>query len=700
MPTKRFTFSLLARIVFIMLIGQASLIALGAYALVLRDGAATRAQDAATLRDMGMAWRATVDATADVLARAAAEPALREAVLDQGPAAVGAALSDLAQRFGGARVEVLDASGAVLLNSGGEFSWRPTLGAEPVARALSGAQVGALHLDWARRVVVVHGQALGDGRVLVLSVPADSLLADFARLTGGAVMVVNRRGRVLAGTDESLARTLPLDHGLLAELREVTVDGRVLALASLPLDEAGGLAARLVSVRDVTALAGEMRSIQTWAAILVGGALVLLVGGVALYLRRAFAPLKEAVAVIDALAAGDTGVTLKTVGKAADRDDEIGRMAQAIDRFRSQMVTLGRLQRAQDRQRRRQEAFIHREMTELAGTLAPLAREEVLRDLREVEAGEGSSGGGLGVMGVAFRKMSVRVRQQQQHLEELIAELREALKMKTAFVQLQQELDIARQIQKSMLPLNFPSNRPEIALHAHMEAAKEVGGDFYDFFFIDEHRLGVVIADVSGKGVPAALFMAISRTLLRATALFGSPPGPCLENLNNMLAENNEKNLFVTVFYGILDMRDGTFTYANAGHNPPLLLRADGSVEVLPRTGGAALAIMEDLPQTDRAVTLAPGEQLFLFTDGINEAQNTADELFGDDRLTTRLGALHGQAPKDVITSVLEAVRAFQGEAPQFDDITCLAVRWNHPQEQTPAHGGGRAVRSEGAAVG
>lgn len=705
MPTKRFTFSLLSRIVFIMLFGQISLIALGGYALYLRDGATERASDAAQLRDMGMAWRATVDSAAANLARHAADDALRAAALKDDMAALTDRLDPVAVRFGGARVEVLEATGRVAFNSGGEFSWRPTLGAEQVARALTGQPVQSLQLDWAREVVAVNAMALGDGRVLVLSVPVDTLLADFARLTGSDVMIVNRRGRVLTGTDDTLARALPLDGGLRDTRLDVTVDGRTLALKSLPLDDAGGLSARLVSVRDVSALVAEMRAVQTWTMGLVGAAVLLLVGGVALYLRRAFVPLTEAVSVIDALAAGDTAVTLKAVGKAADRDDEIGRMAQAIERFRAQMTTLGRLQRAQDRQRRRQEAFIHREMTELASTLAPLAREEVLRDLREVEAGDQAAGGGggqtggdLGVMGVAFSKMSVRVRQQQQHLEELIGELREALKMKTAFVQLQQELDIARQIQTSMLPLTFPTDRPEIALHARMEAAKEVGGDFYDFFFIDEHRLGVVIADVSGKGVPAALFMAISRTLLRATALFGSPPGPCLENLNNMLAENNERSLFVTVFYGILDMRDGTFTYANAGHNPPLLLRTDGTVEVLPRTGCAALAIMEDLPQTDLAITLAPGEQLFLFTDGINEAQNAADELFGDPRLIASLEAAAGRPPVEVIEGILGAVQDFVGDAPQFDDITCLAVRWNCPQEKPPVQGG-RAVTSGGVVV-
>ncbi|MFA7430892.1 MAG: SpoIIE family protein phosphatase [Rhodospirillaceae bacterium] len=698
MPVKRFTFSLLSRIVFIMLFGQISLIALGGYALYLRDGATDRAQDAAMLHDMGMAWRATVEAAAATLAREAADDALRGAALTDDLPAMADRLAPIARRFGGARVEVLDAAGRVVLNSGGEFSWRPTLSAEHVAVALTGTPVQSLQLDWARQVVAVNAMPLGDGRVVALSVPVKTLLADFARLTGGEVMIVNRRGRVLTGTDEALGQALPLEDGLRDDRLEVEVDGRTLSLATLPLDEAGGLSARLVSVRDVSALAAEMRAVQMWTMGLAGAAVLLLVGGVALYLRHAFAPLKEAVSVIDALAAGDTTVSLKAVGKAADRNDEIGRMAQAIERFRTQMTTLGRLQRAQDRQRRRQEAFIHREMTELASTLAPLAREEVLRDLRDVESGERGQGGGLGVMGVAFSKMSVRVRQQQQHLEELIGELREALKMKTAFVQLQQELDIARQIQKSMLPLTFPADRPEISLHARMEAAKEVGGDFYDYFFIDEHRLGVVIADVSGKGVPAALFMAISRTLLRATALFGSPPGPCLENLNNMLAENNERSLFVTVFYGILDMRDGTFTYANAGHNPPLLLRVDGSVEVLARTGCAALAIMEDLPQTDRAITLNPGEQLFLFTDGINEAQNAAEELFGDDRLVVSLGAASGRSPGEVIDGILGAVQEFVGEAPQFDDITCLAVRWNCPQEQTPGQGR-RAVRSDGATV-
>lgn len=691
MPRRRFTASLSARIVLIVLAGQAALIVLAAWALSLRDEAAARAQDAAMLRDMAMAWHATAGALEGDLARLAADPALVAAATAADPHALAAALDPVAGQFGGARVEVLDRSGTVVLNSGGEYSWRPTLDAGEVAAVLAGNPAGGLRLDWARRVVAVQGRRLDGDRVVVLGVPADRLLADFARLMGGEVLVVNRRGRVLAGTAPALAAALPLDQGFVTGRRTVVVDGRTLSVAGLPLDGGGGLAAWLVLVRDASALAGEMAAIRDRAALGAGAALVLLVAGIAFYLRRAFAPLTEAVAVIDAVAAGDASVTLRSVGRAASRGDEIGRMAQAVERFRTQRQALDRLHRAEERQRRRQEAFIHREMTALAGTLAPLARDEILRDLRDVEDGDGGHrdhGGGLGVMGAAFRKMAVRVRQQHQHLAELIAELREALKVKTAFVQLQQELDIARQIQKSMLPLAFPADRPDLALHARMEPAKEVGGDFYDFFFIDGHRLGVVIADVSGKGVPAALFMAISRTLLRATALFGGAPGPCLENLNTMLAENNEKSLFVTVFYGILDLRDGTFTYANAGHNPPLWLRADGTIEALPRTGGAALAIIEGLPQSDRVVTLAPGEQVFLFTDGITEAQNAAQELFGDDRLSACLEAVAGDDPAAVIDGVLSAVQDFAGDAPQFDDITCLAVRWTGPQTLLAADAG------------
>lgn len=681
MTRGRIHLSLLARIVIITLIGQLGLIALGGYALALRDGASSRAQQAALAQNMEAIFRANLSAAWRDLEQVATSPALTQALKEASPSALAAVLDGLMTQFGAVRVEQIDAQGQLLDHTGSELIWRPTLGPEGVTEALQQGSLSALRLDWARQLVILHAQRVSPEQVLTLAVPLDPVLGEFARLIDGAALVVNRRGRVLVSTDADLAASLPLQHGLLPSYQEMDVAERRLALVVVPLGSAPGeLVAQLIAVQDISALSEQLHSIQRWTLVLLALAVGVLLLAVALYLRREFAPLASAVKVLDALAEGDTSVAVGAhAQRVLARRDEVGHLMQALEHFRTQMMTLRRMERAQERQRRRQEGFIRQEMTTLAGTLAPLAREEVLKDLHAIEAAAVSESGALGLIGPAFRTMSLRVQQQQQHLEQLIQELREALKVKTAFIQLRQELDIARDIQQSMLPHKFPTDRPELNLYAQMNAAKEVGGDFYDYFFLDAHRIGIVIADVSGKGVPAALFMAISRTLLRATALFGSLPASCLENLNDLLAENNEKCLFVTVFYGILDLRDGRFVYSNAGHNPPYQMCEDGSVVALPRTGGMVLAAMEGIPQKNHEVRLVPGEQVFLFTDGISEAQNAAEELFGEPRIEDCLRELRGSAPEQVIASLLQSLETFVGDAPQFDDITCLALRWNHP---------------------
>ncbi|HYE01059.1 MAG TPA: SpoIIE family protein phosphatase, partial [Alphaproteobacteria bacterium] len=208
---------------------------------------------------------------------------------------------------------------------------------------------------------------------------------------------------------------------------------------------------------------------------------------------------------------------------------------------------------------------------------------------------------------------------------------------------LRQELEIARRMQLSILP-SSPPVHPAFTIHGQTKPAKEVGGDFYDYFLIDEHRLGFTVADVSGKGVPAALFMMISRTLEKATAMSGLEPGECIRRVNNMLCGENEQMMFVTVFYGVLDLRTGALSYANAGHNPPFILGNDGSVVRLPMTNGTALGVMEDLEYEQAEVRLRPGDSVFLYTDGLYGGAGNdsvigggdADRLYGesgDDQL-------------------------------------------------------------------
>lgn len=251
---------------------------------------------------------------------------------------------------------------------------------------------------------------------------------------------------------------------------------------------------------------------------------------------------------------------------------------------------------------------------------------------------------------------------------------RAGLDARDQLLKLRQDMDAAHGIQASILPAPL-APRGDIALQAFMRAAREVGGDFFDYFDLPDGRFGFVIADVSGKGMAAALFMAVACTVIRSTARLVEDPGDCLSRANDMLAANNEQSMFVTVFYGILCPRTGRLVYANGGHNPPYRVGAAGRVEALPKTKGKLLALFPGRGYATGELTLSSGDALFLFTDGVTEAQDAHGTLFGEKRLEQALADAPAE-PQDLMQRVLDRVAGFVGEAPQADDITCLALRW------------------------
>jgi sigma-B regulation protein RsbU (phosphoserine phosphatase) len=252
---------------------------------------------------------------------------------------------------------------------------------------------------------------------------------------------------------------------------------------------------------------------------------------------------------------------------------------------------------------------------------------------------------------------------------------------------LERELQIAADIQRSFLPPALdPDTGPDgFRVHAAMIPALAVAGDFYDHFLIDQGRLGVVVGDVSGKGVPAALFMAVTRTLLRAAGLRGSPPGTCLEEVNTLLLRDSSADLFVTLFYAVLDVAHGELHYANGGHNSPVLIRAAGELEQLPR-GGLIVGAFPEAVYRTTSVRLDPGDRLFVYSDGITEAMNPQREQFSADRLRDVLRSCHGLAPKELVDCVIESVRQFTAGAPASDDLTALVVSYHG----SPDAGAGR----------
>lgn len=256
--------------------------------------------------------------------------------------------------------------------------------------------------------------------------------------------------------------------------------------------------------------------------------------------------------------------------------------------------------------------------------------------------------------------------------------LKEAMQSRDQLMFIKHELGIATEIQTSILPKVFPPfpDRKEFDIYAKMIPAREVGGDLYDFFLIDKSRIGVIIGDVSGKGIPAAMFMAVSKTLLKATALKGIPPDSCLESVNNILVDESLPSMFVTVFYGIFDTRNGSFEYCNGGHNPPYIISAGGEVRQLDNRGGVFLGALKNLEYESNVVMLQPGETLFLITDGITEAMNTREEMFGEERSQAALQMHAGKPLPELAQKVIEEVQAFAGAQEQSDDMTCLTLRY------------------------
>ena len=253
-----------------------------------------------------------------------------------------------------------------------------------------------------------------------------------------------------------------------------------------------------------------------------------------------------------------------------------------------------------------------------------------------------------------------------------MAEWREALMSRDKLVALQNELDMARSMQQSILPTQFPAG-PGYSLFGKMQAARNVGGDFFDVIYLNDDRVGLAVADVSDKGVPAALFMMSSRTLLKGAAI-GHPedPGLALKEVNELLLENNEGAMFVTVLYAVYDPATRELTYANGGHNTPLVVHGDGSTELLPLTGGIALGVFPDYDFDQASVTLQPGDTVIFYTDGVTEAMNGDGDQFGIEPLQELFGANQPHDPEEATNVVFQAVNDFAGETPQSDDITCL----------------------------
>ena len=271
---------------------------------------------------------------------------------------------------------------------------------------------------------------------------------------------------------------------------------------------------------------------------------------------------------------------------------------------------------------------------------------------------------------VDFEDLQITIDRTLAHIEQW----REALSTRDKLVALQNELDVASKMQQSILPTVFPSG-PSYQTFGTMHPARNVGGDFFDVIRLADDRVGLAIADVSDKGVPAALFMMSSRTLLKGSAIGAEEPGDVLTEVNNLLNEDETTGMFVTMLYAVYNPATGEFIYASGGHDPPLVVHPDGSSELKPLTGGIALGVLGGLEYRQLSITLEPGDTVCLYTDGVTEATNEQGELMGIEGVQNLFAATPPTDAEQACLAMLNMVLEYTGEAPQHDDITCLTLR-------------------------
>ena len=266
-------------------------------------------------------------------------------------------------------------------------------------------------------------------------------------------------------------------------------------------------------------------------------------------------------------------------------------------------------------------------------------------------------------------------------IEKAIAQINYVHESQKEHVQLESlknDLTTARDIQQYILPRvfpPFPEDSDKVDIYASMEAAKDIGGDFYDFFRVDNDHIALVIADVCGKGIPAALFMAVSRTIIRSKGMQGGSAAECMTESNRLLAAYSIDCMFLTVFYAIYNLKTGSVSYCNAGHNPPHLLHADGSVNELPLSRNTIVGAFEGMDYGEDTLQLEQGDTLVMFTDGVTEAMDTAYKEFGAERLDSILRQQSGANSQQTIEAVKAGIKEFVGDAEQSDDITMLVVK-------------------------
>jgi phosphoserine phosphatase RsbU/P len=643
------------------------------------------------LHTQNLAWTKlesdSLDTAQKTLASLLAQPAWTRAWQRRDRVAMAQVLREALNNDSRWRADAFDMRRELLYSTSADLRQEPLVEAGWISRATQSGEVqrGLSQVSRDRYFVVVAQRFGGDrdGGVLAIGVDIAVLLPRLSTALAGDAFILNLRGREVAGTVPGLLGregvTLPV-HTAGANRLSLRDGSDILAVFQPLTGPDRRAIASLLLMRDVTQQ--SRADFKVLASVALATVLVLIGLGTAMffYLRQTFRPLERAVRVLGALSQGDLRTALDEEDQALP--GEAGQIARGVEALRTEMLNLQMLRDERTRTRQQQERLIRAQLKQLAESIDESSRAEILAELEPDGGRKDPAANDLAELASILGRMSSLVTTQQDRLVKLLKDLRAAMEHQATLVSLQQELEIARNIQLSILPQATPDT-PEVEVAALMIPAKEIGGDFYDYFLVDAEHLAVVVADVSGKGIPAAFFMAISRTLLKSSVLFLREPALVMTRLNEQLCAENEQMMFVTAFLGVLHLPTGTLTFVNAGHNPPLVRHVNGDVTVLPKSQNTALAVMEDLVYVQGSCTLSSGDTLLLYTDGVTEATDAQNQLFGEERLLQTVRAEHSEGvPLPEV--VLAAVRAFEDGAAQADDITCVSLRYTGAAAEAP----------------
>ena len=703
------------RIALLVAVATLALWAVSGLMWVQRDAELTQQLHSALLQTQKIAWKLQQEEANGQIEETMTEllqsPLWRAAWRSQNMNEINEQLRQMLAGRAGWRADLYDEQQRLKLSTVAQLQMEPLMEGRWISQFLQSdrqgltsglSQISRERYYWvgARTLEAPAPEKKGGVGVLAIGIELPLLLPALARSLEGEVFLLNVRGREIAGTKPGLLASQGWSVPTrLARVSNLESDGApqetsgntahtaqsshhslavVLPLAGPDARRVGAL----LLVRNVTRQRTAER--QMTAFMLVLGVLLsaALGTGLFVYLRRAFNPLERSVQVLNALSRGELNVSIDEGDEALQ--DEAGQIARGVASLRLELLSLQMLRDERLRIRRQQERLIRTQLKLLADSLDDVSRLEILQALQTdatpvVKSVDGPDNT-LADLAKILGRMSSLVTTQQGRLIGLLKELRAAMEQQALLVSLQQELEIARSMQLSILPRQAP-NTKAVEVDSLMVPAKEVGGDFYDYFLVGEQHLALVVADVSGKGIPAAFFMAISRTLLKNNATLLAEPAHIMARLNDQLCSENEQMMFVTVFFGLLELATGKLDYVNAGHNPPVLRRSDGTVSLLPSGQNTALAVIDGLDYMPGQLTLAKGDLLLLYTDGVTEAANAQNQLFGEAKMLDIVQAHQcGQPCHTRLTqALLQQIRFFEAGAAQADDITCVSVLYKGP---------------------